>query len=379
MERTRVFSCGAHTERRATGVIAVSDITETVYEVCSGVRVNSRRRVDDVPMRVLQSFQEPGPRTNPYIIQLRDSLASSPDAIPIAFSWRAALVGKYDLFHTHWPEALIERRGFVSTAGRRLLYALLVLRLTFRRIPVVSTVHNIDLPQGIGGVERWLLRVTQGLIRVRIVLNEFTPVPDGATTVLIEHGHYRDWFARFPRPEATPGSALFFGKLRRYKNVEGLLRAFRATSEAIPRKLRIVGSPSSAGLAASLVETAGADARIELDFRFVDDAELAYDVGHAALVVLPYPEMHNSGSVLAALSLDRPVLVPDNSVNRALGAEVGSDWVIRYEGELTANDLEAALSSCARLDPGARPDLSRRDWKQAGRRHVDAYRLALRS
>ena len=39
-------------------------------------------------------------------------------------------------------------------------------------------------------------------------------------------------------------------------------------------------------------------------------------------MVLPYRQMHNSGAVLAALSLDRPVLVPATD-QRGLGAEVG--------------------------------------------------------
>lgn len=335
----------------------------------------TRRRVrSGRPVRVLQSYIGPGPQTNPYIIQLHDSLAATPGAMPRSFSWRTALLGRYDVFHTHWPEALIERRGRLSTFGRQVLYALLLARLRLLRIPIVRTAHNVEPPRGIGRMERLLLAGTDRLTRVRILLNEFTPVPPGTETVLIEHGHYRDWFARFAAADPVPGRLLFFGKVRRYKNAGGLLRTFRACEDAAA-SLRIVGSPSSPELADELRAAAGADPRVELMLRFVDDAELVQEVGGARLVVLPYPEMHNSGSVLAALSLDRPVLVPDNAFNRALAQEVGEDWVIRFAGDLETSDLARGLAEASALH--GRPDLDRRDWGSTGRRHLEAYRRAI--
>ncbi|WP_240739803.1 glycosyl transferase [Leucobacter triazinivorans] len=326
-------------------------------------------------MRVLQSYIGPGPRTNPYIVQLHDRLAATPGVAVRGFSWRTALLGRYDVFHAHWPEALIERRGRLSTLARTSLYALFLARASVQGIPIVRTVHNIELPSGIGRIERLLLAWTDRLTRMRILLNEFTPVPPEAATMLIEHGHYRDWFARFPQAAPARGRLLFFGKVRRYKNVEGLLRVFRRLADPTA-SLRIVGSPSSAELAQSLRSAAGDDPRVGLALDFVDDAELVREAGEAQVVVLPYPEMHNSGSVLAALSLDRAVLVPDNAFNRALADEVGSAWVIRFAGELQPSDLERALAETAAQQ--GRPDLGRREWGETGRRHLTAYRIAIR-
>ncbi len=70
-------------------------------------------------------------------------------------------------------------------------------------------------------------------------------------------------------------------------------------------------------------------------------------------MVLPYREMHNSGAALTALSLNRPVLVPDNEVNRELAEEVGPGWVFRYDGELTGRHLLDALAA-HRARPPAR-------------------------
>ena len=97
----------------------------------------------------------------------------------------------------------------------------------------------------------------------------------------------------------------------------------------------------------------------------------------AELVVLPYRHMHNSGSVLAALSLGRPVLVPDNEVNRRLADEVGPGWVHLYQDEIDSGDLVAAFASMRRTPLTGGPDLSRRTWEATGVEHVRAFRRAL--
>ena len=330
-------------------------------------------------VRVLQSFKQPGPRSNPYITQLRDSLSATAGVQPYSFTWRRAVLGGYDVFHAHWPESLIEQRGVVSTTGRRVLYALMLVRLWIQGIPIVRTAHNLELPQEISWFDRRLLLATERLTRVRIVLNEFTPVPANSVSVLIEHGHYRSWFAPYPRPDSVAGRVVFFGKIRRYKNVESLIAAFRAMPEAAQAStLRVVGNPSTEQLADSLRAAADGEESIELRFGHVADPDLVREVGEASVVVLPYPEMHNSGSVLAALSMSRPVLVPDNEFNRALGEEVGARWVIRYVGALTSEHLEDALRRTCEHGVHGEPDLTRREWETAGRRHLEAYRLALR-
>lgn len=335
--------------------------------------------VDDrTSLRVLLSFKEPHAQTNPYITQLRDCLANTDGVEPVSFTWGIALSGDYDVFHAHWPESLIEQRGAITTFGRRVLYAMFLVRLKLGGIPVVRTVHNVGLPQGISRFDRWLLATTDRLTSVQIILNPFTPVRAGSESVLIEHGHYRDWFAKYPRSERVRGRFVFFGKVRRYKNVEGLLHAFRGVAFS-PESgtLHVVGSPSTPELAESLRTIADGDTRIELRLDYVDDAQLVREASEGSVIVLPYPEMHNSGSVLAALSLDRPVLVPNNDFNRALDAEVGPGWVIRYEGELTPMDLKTAAARAEAKLTEDRPNLSRREWSETGRSHLEAYRHAL--
>lgn len=85
--------------------------------------------------------------------------------------------------------------------------------------------------------------------------------------------------------------------------------------------------------------------------RYVDDPTLAREVSSAELVVLPYRDMHNSGTLLLALSLARPVLVPRTPNNVAVAAEVGPGWIFMYDGELDAGVIRVrpAAGSASRV------------------------------
>jgi len=326
-------------------------------------------------MTVLTSFPRPRPTTNPYIVQLATALEAEPDVEVVYFERRRALLGRYDLVHLHWPETWLEGRTAARRVLRLVVVLLLCLRWTATRTPVVRTWHNLERPTGLWRVDYLLLAWLERLTTVRIRLNALTEPAGRGATVTIVHGHYRDWFSRYPQHERVAGRVAFVGRIRRYKGVEHLVETFAAVPDE-GLSLAVAGMPSTPDLAEHLTELARDDDRVALRFEYVDDATLVATVTAASVVVLPYRHMHNSGTVLAALSLDRPVLVPDNAVNRELSEEVGAGWVRLYHDDLDADDLLAAL----REGPpaGSHPDLSARDWDRAGAEHAAAYRLALR-
>jgi glycosyltransferase involved in cell wall biosynthesis len=309
---------------------------------------------------------------------LADSLAGHPEVELRTFTWRNALLSRYDVFHAHWPEVHVTGKTPLRAAVFQLLFAALLLRLRLQRIPLVRTLHNVHLPEGISRREVFLLRWAERRTALWIRLNRTTALPPGQPVETILHGHYRDWFARFPRPAAVPGRFVLAGLVRRYKNAAGLIRAFHGTGAQLAGgSVRIAGLPSSEELAAELRREAADDPRISLRLEFLSEADLAAEISAAELVVLPYREMHNSGAALSALSLARPVLVPDNEVNRVLAEEVGPGWVFRYDGELTGRHLLDALDAYRSRPPGNPPALTARDWDVAAPAHLAAYRRAL--
>jgi beta-1,4-mannosyltransferase len=330
------------------------------------------------PFVVLQSFPVPRPTTNPYLVMLGRSL-SDIDGVEIHnFSWRTALATRYDVFHVHWPEILVSGHSPLKKIVRQVLFVLLLVKLRLTRTPLVRTVHNLELPQGISRREVFLLKIAERQTTLRIKINTSTELPAGQPFEVIPHGDYSAWYGRYRQPGTIPGRVSFFGMIRRYKGVDGLVRAFRETeAQGADLTLRIAGRPSTEDLGAELRELAGGDPRISMSLEFLTEEQLVSEIGEAELVVLPYPEMHNSGGALTALSLGRPVLMSDNAVNRLLGEEVGSGWVFCYAGRLTGDAIARTLSELRAGPSRPKPDLSSRDWGRAGRDHLAAYRRAV--
>lgn len=325
------------------------------------------------PLRVLESVSAIRPTTNPYLAQLVTGLGEQQGVAVQLFGYRRAIFGSYDVFHVHWPEVLFGGGRRIGRLARRTLATVLLARLAITRTPVVRTWHNLDRPEGISRWDHLLLDAFDRRTSTVIRLNGTTDVPLAVPVHTIPHGHYRDWFAGLDTPQPVPGRVTCLGLVRRYKGVEQLLRAFQG-ARTQGATLTIAGRPSSEVLAASLAELAGGDDRVSLSLRFLDDAEFAHTISSASLVVLPYRLMHNSGTALAALSLDRPVLVPANDANRALATEVGTGWVHLFEGELTGADIDAALAAGL---PTVPPRLGARAWAPGAAAHVAAFRTAV--
>ncbi len=325
----------------------------------------------------MQSFGEPRDTTNPYLVMLRDALVAEPAVEHLPFSWRAALTERYDVLHVHWPDALLAARHWWTKVGKRVALACLIARVRFGGIAVVRTVHNITPASG-RSVDRALVRALERRTDVEIRIAASTPETPGVPSVLVPHGHYRTWFERMPRAAVVPGRLGYVGLIKPYKGVERLVDVF-AQASAIDStlSLHIAGKPVDHEVGHRLRIATERIAGLRTTLRYLSEAEFAEVVTSSELVVLPYRFMHNSGAALAALSLARPVLVPDNELNRALSAEVGPGWVHRFTGELSAEELLEALRRLRTAPPRDAPELGAREWKDAGSAHARAYRLAV--
>jgi len=316
---------------------------------------------------VLESVPALRSTTNPYIHQLVDAIATRADVE--LFSWRRALVGRFDVFHVHWPELLSRGSGPLKTFGKQLLTWVFQTRIALQRKPVVRTAHNVAPHESGSRFERRLLARWDSLTTAWVTLNEQTPLPPGAHRVVVPHGHYTDYYAHLPQSEPTPGRIAAIGQIRGYKGTGDLVRVFREL-DVPDARLIVAGAARTAALRDELIALAGPDTRISLEFGFVDDDRLVEIVTSSSLIALPYAAMHNSGALILALSLRRPVLAPRNDVTDALAAEVGEEWVRRYDQMLTADVLADAVRAGV---PEGAPDLSARGWEEAGRAHVALF------
>ncbi|MGH6913383.1 MAG: glycosyltransferase family 4 protein, partial [Geminicoccales bacterium] len=134
---------------------------------------------------------------------------------------------------------------------------------------------------------------------------------DRDKVTIIPHGNYRPLF-----PDACPLELaavdrgrrfLLFGRLGRYKGGAELLRSFAGLDDAHARLIL-------AGKQIDPIDLSGVPAvvraRIDVHNRYLCDADLLEVFGEAHFVVSPYLASLTSGTVLLALSLARPVIVP---------------------------------------------------------------------
>lgn len=320
-----------------------------------------------VKLRILQS----SPRQSGFITFVDLITDDQIDSIP--FSWKSALFGRYDVLHVHWPEMFVRDKSFPRRIVKRAMYVILMVRLRIEKVPVVRTLHNLRPHEAGSKFEAFLIGWLERSTNAYVSLNPFSKVPTSAPNRLIRHAAYDEVFARFPHTPQVPGRVLYFGLVRPYKGVESLLTAF--SSVRLAATLRVVGRPSD-DLKSVLDVAQVADPRITVNARFVSDAELVGEITSAELVVLPYTKMHNSGALLAALSLNRHVLVPDTEVNRWIASEVGEEWFSFFSSRLTSSDIENAIVSATKQ--AQPPDLTNRSVEVARAAYRDVFARAIR-
>jgi beta-1,4-mannosyltransferase len=312
--------------------------------------------------------------TNQTVTMLIEAL---PESVEVqTFSWVRAFLSRYDVLHVHWPEYLMRHRSRARAAGKRGLFALLMLRTTLLRKPVVWTVHNVRPHERGPLLERLLLAVWSRRATRRVYMYQSAlPHPPSATDVYIPRGDYEPTYGALrERGSCVPGSAkklLLFGVLRPYKGIEGLVDVVRQTADD-GIELLVTGGTWDETYARHLLEHASGASNVTVRVEFLSDEDLGKTILDSAMVVLPYRHMYNSGAALLSLTLGRPILVPASPTMLELQHEVGDDWVHLYVGELTADDLRRALRAIE-VPPAAGPNLGRRDWGDVGRSYAELY------
>lgn len=250
--------------------------------------------------------------------------------------------------------------------------AILIAKLRVERKPIVWTVHNPRPHEDRGMPEKRLYRLFEKSVAFRIFLNESGSIHSTSSSLVIPHGLYRDWYGDGPDLEKRiPDRVLLFGRLRPYKDIESLIGAFKSWPNS-RSTLHIVGKPVTREYQWGLEDATLDDSRITLEARFLEEETLLRELAESGLVVMPYRDLNNSGALLLALSMNRPVLVPRNSVSLSLQQEFGPSWVYTFDAPLAATDIADALDNSRQLSGSPASPL--RDWSRIGAMHVDVYR-----
>jgi beta-1,4-mannosyltransferase len=299
--------------------------------------------------------------------------------------------------HLHWPEYLLygrlARRSGVACA---VAYARLVATVDRARAAggrLIWTAHNLE-PHGFpsghaeAAYRRWAPELIARVDTVVVMapsaaaaVRAAFPALAAARFAEIPHPHYRGHYAK-PRDRAAvrarydvPDTAhltVAAGLVRRYKRLPELAAAFAACGRR-DEYLLVAGPCDDARLADELRDRAGSRVRVALGP--LDDAGFAGIVAAADLFVGNFEAGLNSGSVLAALSLDTRVLAAGLGALVDLRTQVGDGWLTLFDPPLDAAGLRRQLDRIRMTAPVGSPDLGRNDPGRVARQHLGLYTL----
>jgi glycosyltransferase involved in cell wall biosynthesis len=329
---------------------------------------------------------------NPYNALLYESMTPLVGRIS-EYAPLGAMPAGVDVFHVHWPDRVMIGGSFPRRLARSLVF---LARLAWAKAggtKVVWTVHNLKPHEPASfaiSAFFWpiFIRLLNGAIYLseasRVLAHNYHPALRTKRSAVIPHGHYRPMIASaggLPDRRTARDALelprdgfvfLYFGQIRDYKNLPRLIDAFAALSRP-EVTLLIVGSTVEGGLLAEECrQAAGGNLNIRFDFRHVPDEMLLKYLAASNMAILPYREVLNSGSVLMALSANRPVVAPKSGSIAEIANEVGTAWMHCYDGDFTESVLLDAIEMHAPESAG--PDLTSYDWQSIAQKTTEFYR-----
>ena len=293
------------------------------------------------------------------------------------FAWTPAGMFAPQVVLLHWPDELFNATGPVQNAKVALKLAMLTVARRALGVRLVWLVHEAS-PHDNGVRASWskraFLRSLDGVIYLshasKVAAEGDVPELKQLPALITRHGHYRTDMEKQPTMRRSPSGAvdlLYFGQIRPYKNLDGLIRATSGVSPNLLR-VRISGWSKDPDFTRFLQELASTAPGVTLDIRdeLLPQADLETALDASDGVVLPYRKILNSGAALFALSRNRPVLAPRLGTLPELQDEIGPEWVQLYGGDdILAEDLRAFASSLQQTNAPA-ADLSHYEWDEVG-------------
>lgn len=317
------------------------------------------KQYSKMTLTVLAWPKERNQRENPYNYLVYRGMS---DAVEVCeFNFRKFDVKGADILHVHWPERILDDKRRWRLRWRFWRFLSAVDRLHKKGGKLVWTVHNlrsreVKFPDLAESLLKKLIAKVDGFIflsKLSQSLFEQTYGPVALKqTAVIAHPHYCDVYKNENKEVARAkhgisGDALvlgFFGKIRPNKGLERLLDAFAKIDRTNNLILLIAGSADKRGISSALVNKIENDKRVKPLVRYIQPEEVGSVVASCDALIFPYHEILNSGSSLLALSLGRPVIVPNMGSFPELNKTLGEEWVYLYEDPIDSKKLQSALN-----------------------------------
>jgi glycosyltransferase involved in cell wall biosynthesis len=293
------------------------------------------------------------------------------------------------VLHFHWPSYAYSDLNRAKMAEYIGQWARTLLRAKTKGFKIVWTAHNLypheQMHADLERDARFLLVelcdavivhccAATGLLREHFGMK--------ARHAVIPHGHYcgvygKTWEAGEARQKLgleNDGTVyLFFGQMRAYKGLDGLLNVFGSMPED-RGTLVVAGAALDADLARRIIGKNRQQRNVVVHPFFIPDAEVGLYLGAADVIVLPYRDVLTSGATVLAHSMGRPVIANAQGCMREMVPE-GTGWL--YDSDEDEALREVMESAAGRLKAETADRCVQfaltRDWAAVGEKTLALY------
>jgi len=148
---------------------------------------------------------------------------------------------------------------------------------------------------------------------------------------------------------------LFFGRMERYKNISLLVDQFQKNNTS--NYILVLAGKFSDLVYENEVTSLITSNSIIKRFDFIDENEVQLFFNACDLVILPFSDIHNSGSVMLSLTFKKPVYCPNKGSIPELNSLLDSNCIYTYESfnfadiqKIVSNPSLGCQYSCDLLD-----------------------------
>jgi len=293
------------------------------------------------------------------------------------FSWAPGGVFEPKVILLHWPDELFTSSNAFERSKVAFKIAMLQSARQMFGVRLVWVVHETtphDTGQKADWGKRAFLKALDGAVYLshasKVAAEADIPELKNLPALVTRHGHYRGDMEAPPssrRAPAGPLKLVYFGQVRPYKNLDGLIHAASGISPD-EMQVKIIGWSKEPDFTQFLTDLAKTAPAVKLDIRdaLVPQRDLEIALDECDGVVLPYRRILNSGAALFALSRNRPVMAPRLGTLPELQDEIGRDWVKLYSGADIAEDDLRAFGAQLRQSTATTADLLLYEWAPVG-------------
>ena len=323
--------------------------------------------------------------SNPYNSLIYEGIKKE-NVLVEEFSFKRCMKLDFDIIHIHWPEIYLNSHYRIKAMFNILMLILCMKWAKFKKKKVVWTVHNlkpheVKYPTLNKILWKYFLpmvdkKISLSEANVKIIDHNFGG-PNKAE--VIYHGLYTDSYEnKITRKAAreelgiehAASVCLFFGQVKKYKNVERLIGIY--INCKVDELLLIVGRFESVVYYNEIKKMIKGYRNIILINEFVDNDDIQLYFNASNVCVIPFKEIFNSGSALLSVSFNLPVLIPESESFKEYSYLVPTGMINLYSNELCKDDIINTMSIVIPSDSITVDE--KITWLTISKQHADLYR-----